>query len=74
MTDEFGPQIVKRLDVTIALLLRLVGSDGHSLSTREQISALSRLGLRPVEIAGILGKSGTYVNKELSGLRKKGGN
>jgi hypothetical protein len=65
--------IRQRLDVIIALLLRLIESDGEALSAKEQILALSNLGLRPVEIAGILGKKTTYINKELSGLRRTRG-
>lgn len=71
--DSTGHAIKQRLDVIIALLLRLIESDGEALSAKEQILALSNLGLRPVEIAGILGKKTTYINKELSGLRKKRG-
>jgi len=41
------------------------------MSLRQQIETLSNLGLRPKEIAEILGKSGTHVSKELSGLRKQ---
>jgi len=71
--SETGLAIRQRLDVIIALLLRLIESDGAALSAKEQILMLSNLGLRPVEIAGILGKKTGYINKELSGLRKKGG-
>lgn len=73
VTDTIGQAITRRLDVVIALLLRLIQSDDRMLSTREQIFILSSLGLRPVEIAHILGKKTTYINKELSGLRKAGG-
>ncbi len=68
-----GRAIKQRLDVIIALLLRLIESNGEALSARGQILTLSNLGLRPVEIAGILGKTTGYVNKELSGIRKRGG-
>jgi DNA-binding CsgD family transcriptional regulator len=71
--DAAGWAIKQRLDIIIALLLRLIERDRETLSAREQILMLSNLGLRPVEIAGILGKKTSYINKELSGLRKKGG-
>jgi hypothetical protein len=57
----------KLLKVIIALLLR-GGQDGPNL--REQIATLTDLGLKPVEIAEILGRTSGYVNKELSGIRK----
>jgi hypothetical protein len=63
-------EITKRLDVLISLVLQTVAHEGRSLSVRDQIRMLSELGLRPVEIAGTLGKTATFVNKELSVLRK----
>lgn len=57
----------KLLKVMIALLLR-GGEDSPSL--KEQIYILYDLGLKPLEIAEILGRPNTYINKELSGLRK----
>ncbi len=73
MDDRIGPAITRRLDIVIALLLRLIENDGPVLSTRQQIFTLSNLGLRPVEIAEILGRKTTYINKELSGLRRARG-
>ncbi len=72
MDDKYWKVVTRRLDMIIALLLRLIEGDEGRLSTREQISTLSSLGLRPVEIAEVLGKKTTYINKELSGLRKGG--
>jgi hypothetical protein len=56
------------LGVMIALLLRQ-GREGPP-SLRQQVQTLDDLGLRPSEIASILGRSATYVNKELTGIRK----
>lgn len=56
----------KLLKVIVALLLR----QNEEMSLREQIGILSSLALKPVEIAEILGRTNTYVNKELSGIRK----
>jgi hypothetical protein len=56
------------LRVIIAILIR--GGD-NPMPLRQQIETLSGLGLRPVEIAGILGKTSTHINKELSGMRKQ---
>jgi hypothetical protein len=55
------------LKVIVALLLR-AGDKPPML--RQQIKILSDLGVKPVEIAEILGRTNTYVNKELSGIRK----
>ena len=56
------------LRVIIAVLMR--GGE-TPMPLRQQIEILSGLGLRPVEIAEILGKTATHINKELSGLRKR---
>ncbi len=58
----------KLLRVIIALLLR--GKDEKTLSLRQQIEILNDLGMRPSEIAITLGRTSTYINKELSGIRK----
>jgi hypothetical protein len=56
------------LRVMIALLLRRPEEGVPSL--KQQIAVLDDLGLRPSEIAEILGRTPTHINKELSGLRK----
>jgi len=71
MDDNFNAAILKRLDICVALLLQSLERDGARLSRREQIRTLDSLGLRPIEIANILGKTQTYVNKELAGIRKR---
>lgn len=58
----------KLLRVIIALLLRQKEDQGPTL--RQQIELLSNLGIKPAEIAEILGRTSTYINKELSGIRK----
>jgi hypothetical protein len=59
----------KLLKVIIALLLR--GKDEGKLNLRERVEILDELGLKPVEIAEILGRTNTHVSKELVGIRKK---
>jgi hypothetical protein len=66
---EFA-ELNKRLGVVIALLLRTIPRDGASMSLREQITLLSHIGVRPKDMAEFLGRTQTYVNKELAGLRK----
>jgi len=56
------------LRVIVALLLRR--RDEQTLTLRQQIEALDDLGLRPAEMAEILGRTNSYINKELSGIRK----
>ncbi len=58
----------KLLRVIVALLLRK--KDEKSLTLRQQIEILSDLGIKPAEIAEILCRTNTYINKELSGIRK----
>lgn len=58
----------KLLRVIVALLLRRKVE--QSLTLRQQIETLDDLGIKPAEIAGIVGRTNTYINKELSGIRK----
>ncbi len=57
------------LRVIVALLLRR--KDEQTFTLREQIEILSDLGVKPAEIAEILGRTNTYIYKELSGIRKR---
>lgn len=70
MNNTYAESLNKRLEVIIALLLRLLPESKKVTSLKGQIEILSQLGLRPVEIAGILGKSSAHVGKELTLLRK----
>jgi hypothetical protein len=63
-------ELNKRLGVIIALLLRSLASTKESVPLREQVRILSELGMRPKDIAEILGRTTTYVNKELTVFRK----
>lgn len=58
----------KLLRVIVALLLRR--KDEKILTLRQQIEILGDLDIKPAEIAEILGRTNTYINKELSGIRK----
>ena len=63
-------QLEQKLDVIAALLLRLIPKNIEGLSLKEQINLLDGLGVRPVEIAKIVGRSSNHVNKELVAIRK----
>lgn len=58
------------LKVIIAILVR---GGPQPMSLKQQIEILSDAGMRPKDIADLLGKTGTHVNKELSGIRKQKG-
>lgn len=61
----------KRLEVVIALMLRNISRDNKALQLKEQISILDGLGVRPVEIAQIVGKTPKHVGKELVAIRRE---
>jgi hypothetical protein len=63
-------ELNKRLGVVISLLLRMLPQDGGT-SLKEQVRILDDLGMRPRDIAEILGRTQPHINKELTGLRKK---
>ncbi len=63
-------ELNRRLGVVIALLLKTIPKSSDGISLRDQIQLLADLGLRPKDIAEILGRSQTHINKELTGLRK----
>lgn len=60
--------VLKRLDILIYILLRQESI--QEMTGREHIGLLTSLGLRDIEIAGILGKSRGYVASERTKIRK----
>ena len=71
-TPEFEQlvELNKKMEVVIALLLRSVSRDTASLPLKEQITILDSLGVRPVDIAAIVGKTSGHINKELVAIRR----
>lgn len=71
-TAEFKQlvELNKKLEVVIAILLRSVSSDNIVLPLKEQIAILEGLGVRPVDIAAIVGKTSGHINKELVAIRR----
>ncbi len=69
MNEEQFEELTRRLDILIRLTAVNVTS-GRSLT--EQVTTLNNLGLKPIEIAVILGKPANLVRAMLSRVRKKG--
>ena len=63
-------ELNKRIGVIISILIRLLPKEGRSICLKEQVSLLSSLEMRPKDIAGILGRTQSHINKELAGLKK----
>ena len=70
ITKEGFNELNQRLGVVISLILRLIPKDGGGISLKEQVRILDDLGMRPRDIAKILGRTQPHINKELAGLRK----
>ena len=70
MEKELLEAIKKRLEVMIALSLRERAAQDKRFSLKDQIQLLDGFGLRPKDIADILGKTGGHVNKELVAIRR----
>lgn len=70
MTDKTTNETNRLLKVIIGLLIREQGAESSALSLRDKVAILNDLGLAPIEIAEILGRSGNHINKELSEMRK----
>jgi len=68
MKDEIGYQILDRLNVLIKLTLLGFLKD---MEFKEQVRILVTIGLKPKEIAEILGKTPNNVRVMLSYIRKE---
>jgi hypothetical protein len=68
MSEEALESTNRLLRVIIALLVRR--KHEQTLTLKQQIEMLNDLGIRPAEMAQILGKTSTHISKELSGIRK----
>lgn len=71
-TDKGYQQVVRRLDALINVLFETGGKDGIPMPMVRRITILHNAGMRPVEISKILGKKITYINNQLSRMRKGG--
>ncbi len=64
----------RKLGVVISLLLRLLPKEPNGITLREQVDILRGLGVRPKDIADILGKTRSYVTKEIASLNRSAAN
>lgn len=71
LTNEQLLELNKRLGVMISLFLHMVPREKPDISLKEKVRILDDLGMRPRDIAEILGRTQPHINKELAGLRKE---
>ena len=64
--------ILKRLDAIIGILLETSRPEGRQIQMKDRVRILHNSGMRPIEIARILGISITNVSVVLNDLRKSG--
>ena len=63
--DDDIKDITKRLDAILAVLLESMNEDAKKASITKRIRLLHASGLRPSEIAHVLGKTTAYVSNIL---------
>lgn len=63
-------EITRRLDAILSVLLESMQVEGKKPTIKKQIRLLHQAGLRPSEIARILGKTQPYVNSVLAHSRE----
>lgn len=73
MENKAQQDVSRLLKVVIGLMVKLQPEEKKLPTIKTQIKLLNELGLRPIEIAEVLGKNQNYINKELVSIRKKGG-
>jgi hypothetical protein len=69
MAEAGFPELIKRLDAVIGLLVVTLPQPEQPRSLRDQIKLLDAAGLAPAEIDRIVGKPGKDVNSELAKIR-----
>jgi len=71
MPDVGFPELIKRLDAVIGLLVVTLPQPEEPRSLREQIRLLDVAGLGPTEIGRIVGRPAKSVTSELARIRGK---
>ncbi len=70
MDNNQFSEISKKFDLVITFLALNLVKDAKT--QKEKIVTLSALGLKPAQIAGLLGTTSNTVSVALSGVKKKG--
>lgn len=75
MPEVGFPELIKRLDAVIGLLVMTLPQPDQPRSLRDQIKLLDSAGLAPSEIARIVDRPAKSINSELARIRgtKKNG-
>jgi len=69
MTEKFEKEVIEKLDIMIKLFSQ--SSLDPDAPQTEAIQRLSKIGLKPSQIAEVLNTTGNYVNVILSKNRKE---
>jgi DNA-directed RNA polymerase specialized sigma24 family protein len=69
MAEAGFPELIKRLDAVIALLVVALPQSEQPRSLRDQIKLLDAAGMSPSEIARIIDRPATSINSELARIR-----
>jgi len=72
MSEKFEKEVIERLDLVVKLLSQMTLDPDASQT--ESIVRLSKIGLKPSQIADALNTTSNYVNVILSKKRKGGKN
>jgi hypothetical protein len=68
----FNDAIIRRLDAIISLLVEWQPDEESIRKVEDQTIRLAKVGLRPVEIAGITGRAPNNVSKNIAQARRDG--
>jgi hypothetical protein len=71
MSESGIPELIKRLDAVIGLLVVALPQPDQPRSLREQIKLLDAAGLGPTEIGRIVDRPAKSVTSELARIRGK---
>ncbi len=69
MAEAGYPELIKRLDAVIGLLVVTLPQPEQPRSLRDQIKLLDAAGMSPSEIARIVDRPTTSINSELARIR-----
>lgn len=70
MEEDISTRLLQRLNILISLQMRILFEKS---TDQEKIDYLNAFGLKPGEIAEILGSTSNKISKQLYKIKKKGG-